>query len=123
MAVKKKIETELFVYFPASFPRGGDKEETSLRYSRTNLLLDKVIENPLGIDKQIFDVEKEILEKDKPNVWNVWQENNMERALEVDFRKYGIIVGRMSNQDLTNMSTFDFYTTVELLKEEHSKNK
>jgi hypothetical protein len=122
VAVKKKIETELVVYFPSSFPRGGNKEETALRYSRLNLLLDKVIENKDGVDQQIYRVEKDILEQDKPNVWNVWQENNMERVLEVDFRKYGLTVAEMSGQDLDNMTTFDFYATVELLKEKHSKH-
>lgn len=120
-AVKKKIETELFVYFPESFPKGGDKEESALRFNRCNIMLDKIIENKESLDKHLYDVEKEILEQDKPNIWNVWEDNNMERILEVDFRKYGLTIAQMSGQVLHDMTVFDFYTTVELLKEKHKK--
>jgi len=47
----------------------------------------------------------------------------MERVLEVDFMKFAISVSRKTATKLTDMMTFEFYATVELLKEENKQNK
>jgi hypothetical protein len=75
------------------------------------------------VNQNLYDLEKEILENDKPNIWNVWKDDNMERILEVDFQKFGIAVTELTGQNLQEISTFTFYSTVEHLKEKHSKNK
>lgn len=120
--VKKKIETELVVYYPQFFPKNGNKNQTALRVQRINALFDSVIEDKDNAE-QVFNIEKEILEDDKPNIWNVWQDNNMERVLEVDFQKFAISVTKMSGQNINDITTFTFYATVEQLKEENKKNK
>lgn len=119
--VKKKLETELVVYFSEFFPKNGNKEQTALRVRRANLMVDAVI-NQKEDKKGIFDIEKEILENDPPHVWNVWKSGNMERVLEVEFHKFAIAVTERSRQDLNNISTFTFYSTVEHLKEQNPKN-
>ncbi|QCW20485.1 tail assembly chaperone protein [Flavobacterium phage FPSV-S3] len=118
--VKKKIETELVVYYPQFFPKNGNQNQTALRVQRINALFDSVIEDR-DYSEQIFNIEKEILEDDKPNIWNVWQDNNMERVLEVDFQKFAISVTKMSGQNINDITTFTFYATVEQLKEENKK--
>lgn len=118
--VKKKIETELVVYYPEFFPKNGDKEQTALRVRRVNNLLDGIINGEFDEDG-LFTIEKEILEHDKPNNWNVWVSNNMERTLEVDFQKFGIAVAERTNQKLEEMMTFTFYATLEHLKEKNPK--
>lgn len=84
-------------------------------------MLDLIIEKKVSIKDEVFEVEKEILENDKPHVWNVHIENNMERVLEVDFNKFAIQVTELSNQRLEDMTTFRFYATVEYLKEKNKK--
>lgn len=121
--VKKKIETELVVYFPMYFPKNGNKEQTALRKKRIDAMLDKIILKTDSVNQNLYDLEKEILENDKPNIWNVWKDDNMERILEVDFQKFGIAVTELTGQNLQEISTFTFYATVEHLKEKHSKNK
>lgn len=123
--VKKKIETELVAYYPNFFPKNGNKEQTALRVKRADILLDKIINSKedKDFDDTLFGVEKEILENDRPNVWNIWKENNMERVLEVDFQKFGISVTEQTGQKLEEVSTFTFYATVEHLKEKHKSNK
>lgn len=121
--VKKKIETELLVYYPNFFPKNTDQNKSYLRVSRVNAMLDMIINNDDSYSDRVFEIEKEILEDDKPNIWNVWQENNMERVLEVDFQKFGISVIELSGQNLTEITTFTFYATVEHLKEKFKKNK
>lgn len=112
----------MVVYFPKQFPKGGNLEMLVLRMVRVDALLDSVIENALpGHDEKIFNAEKEILEHDRPNVWNVWKEGNMERVLEVDSRKFGIAICENTNQDIENITTFTFYSSVEHLKEKFKK--
>lgn len=120
--VKKKINTELSVYYPDFFPKNGNLEQTALRIKRINTILSSII-NDKDDDKDIYIIEKEILETDKPNIWNVHKKGNMERVLEVDFQKFAISVIRKTNQSLDNLSTFSFYATVELLKEEAPKKQ
>lgn len=110
----------MVVYYPAFFPKNGNVEQTILRHKRVNILLDSIIEKNNNQNEHLFKVEKEILEHDTPNVWNIHREENMERALEVDFQKFGIAVANQTSEKLAEMTTFTFYATVEHLKE---KNK
>jgi hypothetical protein len=119
--LKKKIETELVVYFPDSFPKNGDPQSVSLRVKRMNAMLDRIIEGDERHDQNIFEAEKELLERDRPKVWNIWKDGNMERTLEVDFQKFGVAVTENTNQDLETISTFTFYATVEHLKDKYKK--
>ena len=73
------------------------------------------------VEEEIYKVESEILQGQKPNIWNVHVEGNMERALEVDFAKFAISVSDLAGIELDNLSTFQFYASVEYLKEKHSK--
>lgn len=117
----------MVVYYPFFFPKNGNKEQTALRIRRSDILLDKIIESKnteKNFDDSLFAAEKEILENDKPNVWNVWKEGNMERVLEVDFQKFAISIVKETGQVIENITTFTFYATVECLKDEHkNKNK
>lgn len=116
--VKKKIETELLVYFPNSFQKNANKEQTVLKYKLANIKLDEIIEQK-ELDKK--SLQKEILEHEKPNSWNVWDKQNMERVMEVDFQKFGSIITEKSGQPLKDMTTFTFYVNVELIKERNPK--
>ena len=94
----------------------------ALRVVRIDALLDSIIENDKpGHSDRIYNAEKEILEHDKPNVWNIWKEGNMERVLEVDSRKFGIAVCENTNQNIEDITTFTFYSSVEHLKEKFKK--
>ncbi len=119
--LKKKIETELVVYYPQYFPKNGNTQQTALRIKRINSQLDSIIDSEVSQEKVIFEIEKEILENDKPNIWNVWKKGNMERVLEVDFQKFAISVTEQTSTELEKMSTFRFYATVEYLTEKNKK--
>ena len=111
----------MVVYFPAYFPKNGNRQQTGLRIQRMKVMLDAIIDQETKQDDNIFDIEKQILETDKPNVWNVWTPGNMERVLEVEFRKFGIAVMEHSSESIEQISTFTFYSTVEHLKEKFKK--
>ena len=109
------------VYFPSYFPKNGNKEQTGLRIKRVSILLDSIINSEKDFDDDLFSVEKEILETDKPNIWNVFTKGNMERVLEVDFQKFALAVTQESNMILDQTMTFAFYSELELLKERNKK--
>lgn len=65
----------------------------------------------------LYKIEKDILHYDKPKTWNVHEERNMERILEVDFHKFAVQVQEHTGIDISTTSTFTFYAGVEHLKE------
>lgn len=83
-------------------------------------MLDQIIESHVDRSDNLFQIEKDILETDKPNIWNIWKEGNMEKMLEVDFRKFVIAVmsAAPTGEKVEEITTFTFYSTVEQLSEQ-----
>ena len=67
----------------------------------------------------MFNTEREILNHETPNNWNVNVEENMERTLEVDFHEFALAVISETGQDLSATSAFVFYSTVGMLEKKH----
>lgn len=110
-------------YFPDQFPRIGNKDKLALRHKKVKMLLDNIINPSETYDANIEKVEKQILEHEKPNSWNVYETENMERKLEVDFAKYAVLISEHSTTKIEEMSTFMFYVTVEAIAEKHKNQK
>ncbi len=117
--VKKKIETELMVYFPLFFPKNSNQEINILRKQRVEAMLEKMINPESHHVNAVFEIERELLEHDKPKIWNVHVPGNMERNLEVEFQKFALMVAE--GQPLETMTTMIFYSKAELLKEKHQE--
>lgn len=113
----------MVVYFPKQFSKSGNRELNGLRINRIDAILDCVLDPGTKSDEKLYEAEKQILEVDAPNIWNVYHEGNMERVLEVDSRKFGIAVCENTNQDIEEITTFTFYASVEHLKEKFKKKQ
>lgn len=100
------------VYFPSLFPKNGNKEQTALRIQRADVLMNQIINQNEDYSSELYKVEKSILENDKPNIWNVHIEGNMEREIEVEFYKYAHSVTQDSSISITDSTVFGFYTKV-----------
>lgn len=59
----------------------------------------------------------------KPNVWNVYEEGNLEIVMEVEFEKFLIAISEYSNETPDQLSTFRFYAQIDYLKEKHAPKK
>ena len=70
---------------------------------------------------QVFNLEKEILRHEKPNIWNVHHEENMERGLEIEFEKFALAVLEHSGLNIDTVTVKTFYSKVEQLKEKNRK--
>lgn len=106
-------------YFPKYFGSRINADEGALRL---NLISEK-LEEILGEvnAERVQEIEKSILYHNRPRNWNVWTEDNAERAMEVDFNKFAISVVSQTGQDLDKLSTFSFYSGVEYLEDKNSK--
>lgn len=111
------------VYFRSEFPKNGNKEKVILRVKRMDAILDNIMGLKHDNDDNIYNIEKDILMHDKPNIWNIHQPDNMEKVLEVDFQKYAISVIEQTGQKLTDVTIMEFYASVSHLKDKFSDGK
>jgi len=75
------------------------------------------------VEDSLFILEKEILSHNKPNSWNIHDENNLERQIEVDFAKYSISVANHSGMNVNDLDVFTFYAIVEKIEDELKPKK
>ena len=64
-------------------------------------------------------IEKELLYSNRPGNWNLFEDGNTARKMEIDFRKYAISVGNKIGSDYKAMNVIDFYAAVELIEEQN----
>jgi hypothetical protein len=121
--LKKKIDFQLEAYFPNLF-KNKNLNINGLRVSRINAMLDLIIDLKDSKDNQkVYQIEKDILEQDRPNSWNVHENENMERLMEVDFQKFAIEVSKEKNLAIEKITTFTFYASYESIIESNSRHK
>jgi hypothetical protein len=76
------------------------------------------------VEEWIIDIETQMLEMRKPNIWNVHEPGNMEMAMEVDFEKLLVAVSEFTSEKIDELSIFRFYALIDYLEEKHKpKNK
>lgn len=120
--VKKKLDTEVQVYFPKYFPKDSNPEKTVLRWQKLDIELQRILNPEAFQEKNLDHVEKEILQHQAPNNWNVHVPGNMERKMEVDFHKYASAVKVRTGIDLERTTAFSFYASVEMIEEQQKSN-
>ena len=79
-----------------------------MRARKIDLLCESVIKPNPNQSFHIEDIEREILNHEKPNDWNVHNEENMERKLEVDFYKYAALIKSETGLNLKETMAFEF---------------
>lgn len=71
------------------------------------------------VDTEIYDIETQMLEMRRPNVWNIHEPGNMELSMEVDFEQLLLAVSEFTNENIDEISVFRFYALVGYLEEKH----
>jgi hypothetical protein len=115
--LKKKVDTACQAYFPQLF-QNSDLQENYLRIKRMQERIKGVINDS---EPDVTELTKEILSQKKPHIWNVWETENMERAMEVDFNKMLIDVAKEKKISIKDMSVFTFYTAYQSIIESNGK--
>ena len=105
------------MYFPKHFKNNEEENFNVVFIQRLDAELDGIIEEDESKLDLIYNLEKQMLEFRKPNVWNVHAEGNMEVLMEVDFEKFLLAVSEHTNEKVDEVNTFRFYALIDLLKE------
>ncbi len=69
---------------------------------------------------EIFEKEKELLNFEKPNIWNAHVEGNMELKMEADYERFLFSVAEHSNEKIDELTVWTFYSLKNYLIEKHS---
>lgn len=109
-AVKKKIEQELNLYFPAFFDSALTKIYFSLLKKRAILQLDAIIEKQ-SKESEIEKIDAEMISLNKPRTFP-----KAEIDYDKQFNEMLILVGKELGRDASKMSVFEFYHSLETLK-------
>ncbi len=119
--VKKKIENELKNYFPKKFNNYDSVEYNVQLIRKLKVELGQII---TGVEQKekLFKAEKNLLNLDKANSWNINNAGNMEREMEVEYTKFVYAVQEHTNEDLNNVTAFRFYALVEYVEQKNKPN-
>lgn len=107
------------MYFPKNFKTNDEENYNILVVRQLQAECEKIIHNDGSKELEIFDIEKQMLNLRRPNVWNVYEEGNLEIVMEVEFEKFLIAISEFSNETPDNLMTFRFYAQVDYLTEKH----
>ncbi len=111
------------MYFPKHFKTNDEENFNIIFKERLELELDTILlpdEDKTGF---IYDLEKQMLEMRKPNIWNVHTDGNMEILMEVEGEKFLLALSEHTNEKVDELSTFRFYALTDFLTEKYKANK
>lgn len=118
-SVKKKIDTELNLYFPNQFDDAGIKEYYDRLKRRTIMILDTILR---GTDhtNQIEQIDNFLLTLSKPKCF--WGKDNAEINYDKQFEDMCLLLSQKLMIHPREMSVLQFYNAFEYLKKSIVKN-
>lgn len=106
------------LYFPKVVEGASAKEFYSLYKQRLILALDEIIDGTTN-DKEIKNIEKEILLKSKPQVFT--GVNSFEIKLDKQFNELTIFIGKQIGERAKDLTVFEFYGALEYIEKSTKK--
>lgn len=83
--------------------------------------LDAILNDEEEVD--LFEDERQLLKLQDYNVWDINEQNNLERYMTVEFEKYIIRATELMGVDVSNYSVYKFMCMNEMLQERNAKQK
>lgn len=111
------------MYFPNEFKKDLGFIEYNSNLKDLLLLQFGKLAGEIVTDGEIEKKEKDLLLLDLPNVWNVNTPGNMEVEMETEFSKFMLAVGEHTNEKVSNITVFEFYTLLGYIKEKNKPKK
>lgn len=74
-------------------------------------------------EADLFEDERQLLKLQDYNVWDINEQNNLERYMTVEFEKYIIRATELMGVDVSNYSVYKFMCMNEMLQERNAKQK
>jgi predicted CopG family antitoxin len=114
--IKKKVHTELEVYFPTFFGLdASSKEVFNLMKKRTQLRLD-TIQNGTDHDAECEDILNQILDKYKPKSFD--GDTSVEIEFDKTFESSCLLISQKSGSDPKKMTVMQYYNALETIKKQ-----
>jgi len=117
-ALKKKLDSELKLYFPAIFEDSSLKEYYDKLKVRTKVVLEGIIE-----DKDVFDelerIDFSLLNYSKPKCF-IGKESE-EIKFDKQFENMCLLIGQKLNKDAKLMNVLEYYNAFDYIRNENKK--
>ena len=119
-SVKKKIDTELSLYFPANFDDATVKEFYDKVKARTQLVLTKIISGK-NTDNQVEEIDNFLLTLAKPKTFS--GRDNAEILFDKQFEEMSLLLSHQLSVDPPKMTVLQYYNAFEYLKKLSKQRK
>lgn len=116
--LKKKLETELELYFPIFFESAKEKEVFDKLKERTLLILDGIIDDKEKAE-EVNRVDDFLFSLSKPKQFSGSKSIEVEYIKQ--FENIAILISQKTGLDTKKMTVFEFYTTFEQVKKQTEK--
>ena len=113
--VKKKITSELEIYFPSDFISPREKEAYDTLKKRTLLVLDSVV-SEVDTSEQIEAIDLQILLSHSPKLF--MGSESVEVKYDKQFESACLLISQKTNADAKRMTVLQFYNAVENIKQQ-----
>lgn len=112
-AIKKKLDSELEVYFPAFFEDAKDKEKHDILKKRTKAVLESIITGESRAEA-IAEEDRKLFSDYRPS--NFTGPDSAEIQYNKQFEAACLLIQEETGADPANMSVFQYYFALELIK-------
>lgn len=109
--VKKKLNSELLIYFPEAFNSADISEYYALFRKRILLSLDAIID---GVDKGIASINEELLTFQKPEQFS--GSNSLEVQADKQYAAMNMVLAKHFSMDSKNFTVLEFYTALDEIR-------
>lgn len=113
--VKKKITTELEIYFPGDFINPREKEAYDTLKKRTLLVLDSVV-NGVDTSEQIEAIDLHVLLSCSPKLF--MGSESVEVKYDKQFESMCLLISQKTNMGAKQMTVLQFYNAVDTIKQQ-----
>lgn len=113
--LKKKVTTELELYFPGDFIGAKEKESYDKLKQRTLFVLDSII-NSTDNSSKIERIDNEMLEEYSPKQYT--GSNSVEIRYDKQFESTCLLIAQKTNIDAKKMTVLQFYNAIDNIKKQ-----
>lgn len=116
--LKKKVDSELKLYFPAIFEDSTLKEYYDKLKIRTRVVLDSILEDK-DIDEELERIDFSLLNYSKPKCF-IGKESE-EIKFDKQFENMCLLIGQKLNKDAKLMNVLEYYNAFDYIRNENKK--
>lgn len=113
--IKKKLLSELDLYFPSTFNSAKEKEAYDKVKARTLIELNGIIDG-VDVSKQIQEIDDEMFSKYVPKCF--FGKDSVEIAFDKQFETSCFVISQKTNLNAKSLTTLEFYNTLSLIEKQ-----